>query len=172
MTIRKNKVYTITFAAIDVSNRPARVSSIASFDSVKISQDGAAFQDTSNSPSEIGSSGRYSLALTAAEMDADNIHIYVEDSLMDPTDYILQTSGEETGVVVTDGSNTALTFETDLDESDNDYWRDALILFTSGSLVDQVKKITAYDGTTKFVTVGSAFTTTPTGGDRFVLVNL
>jgi hypothetical protein len=105
-------------------------------------------------------------------MDADNLHLYMENSSGDPVDYILQTSGEPSGAVVDDAANTSQTFETDRTESSNDYWRDALILFTSGSLVGQVKKVTAYDGTTKFVTLGSALTAEPTAGDRFVLVNL
>jgi len=83
-----------------------------------------------------------------------------------PTDPALPT-----GAVVADGANTASTFETDLSSSVNDFWTDALLLFTSGSLAGQVKKITDYNGTTKFVTVGSAFTAAPSAADTFVLVN-
>lgn len=178
MTIRKNQAYTITFAAIDPTARPARKTglSFGAGDSV-ISKDGGAFVNTANSPSEINypgptASGRYSLALTAAEMDADNIHIVFKASGMDEADYQLQTGGQPSGQVVTDGSNTALTFKTDLSDTTDDYWRNVLILFTSGSLVGQVKKINAYNGTTKFVTVLQGFTGTPSSGDRFVLINL
>lgn len=76
-----------------------------------------------------------------------------------------------TGSVVSNGSNSATTFKTDRTEGTNDYWKDALLLFTSGSLVGQVKKITAYDGTTKFVTFSAGFTGAPGAADTFQLVN-
>jgi hypothetical protein len=178
MTIRKNQAYTITFAAVDPAARPSRKTGLGfgAGDSV-ISQDGGGFANTTNSPSELNfpgpvASGRYSLALTAAEMDADNIHLVFKAAGMDEADYLLQTSGEETAQVVADGGNTALTFKTDRTEAIDNYWQDALLLFTSGSLVGQVKKITGYNGTTKFVTVGTGFTGTPAVTDRFVLVNL
>lgn len=74
-------------------------------------------------------------------------------------------------LVVTDGGNTALTFETDLTSSTNDTYKDCLMCFVDGALAGQVKKITAYNGTTKFVTFTSGFTGTPTGGDRFIVIN-
>lgn len=173
MTIRKNQAYTITFAVIDPASRPSRKSGITfSTGETKISQDGGAFSNTGSNPAEIGSTGRYSLALTAAEMDADNLHITAENAGGDPVDYILQTSGEPSGQVVADGANTASTFETDRTEAVDNYWQDALILFTSGALAGQVKEISGYNGTTKFVTVSGGFTGTPSGGDRFVIVNL
>lgn len=173
MTIRKNRTFTITFAAIDDAARPARKTGLTfSAGDTKISIDGGSFANTTNNPAEIATaSGRYSLVLTAAEMDADNIHIFVEKTGMDPVDYYLQTDGQPSGVVVTDGANTSATFETDLSESTDDYWKDALLLMTSGTLDGQIKKVTAYDGTTKFITLGTSLTATPTGDDRFVLVN-
>lgn len=172
MTIRKNKALTITFAAIDPAARPARKTGVSfSAGETKVSLDGGTFNNTGSNPAEIGSTGRYSLALTAAEMDADNIHISIENASMDPVDYTMMTSGDPTGKIVADGSNTALTFKTDLTEATNDYWKDLLIVFTSGSLVDQVKRIATYNGTSKFITVYSGFTGTPSGDDRFILVN-
>jgi hypothetical protein len=76
-----------------------------------------------------------------------------------------------TGAVVSDAGNTSSTFKTDLAESTNDHWKDALLRFTSGSLKGQIKKISAYDGTSKFVTVSSAFTAAPTAADTFDLIN-
>lgn len=174
MSLRKNKAYTATFPAIDPLNRPDRASAVtfSSGDS-KISKDGASFANTTNLPAEIGSTGRYSLALTAAEMNADNVHVLVEKaSSIDPVDLIFTTGGQPSGSVDTDGGNTSSTFKTDLTESTTDYWKDALLLFTSGSLAGQVKKVSAYNGSTKFVTLSSAFTAAPSSGDRFVLVNL
>ncbi len=173
MTIRKDRIFTYSFPVIDTTNRPARKSGISfSAGDTKISLDGASFNNTTNQPAEIGSSGRYSIAFTAAEFNADLVHFYVEKAGIDPVDERIATGGQPSGTVVTNGGNTGLTFKTDRTESSNDYWRDALILFTSGALIEQVKRISAYDGTTKFITVANTFTTTPTGGDRFVLVNL
>lgn len=75
------------------------------------------------------------------------------------------------GVVTADGANSATTFETSLTETTNDHWKDALLVFLTGSLAGQVKKISAYNGTTKFVTLSSGFTGTPANGTRFILIN-
>ena len=75
-----------------------------------------------------------------------------------------------TGVVVTDGSNTTTDFKTDLSSSETDYIKDAYLKFTSGANINQVKKIAAYNGSTKFVTV-AAFTDAPAGSDAFVIIN-
>ncbi|MEO2054745.1 MAG: hypothetical protein ABGX83_05540 [Nitrospira sp.] len=73
--------------------------------------------------------------------------------------------------VAIDGGNTASTFKTDLTETATDYWKDVLIKFTSGALKDQVKKISLYNGTTKFITVSEPFTAAPLSGSEFKLVN-
>lgn len=75
------------------------------------------------------------------------------------------------GEVVSDGGNSATSFVTDRTESTDDYWKDALLLLTSGVLTGQVKKVTAYNGTTKAVTVENGFTGTPAAGVTFLLVN-
>lgn len=175
MTIRKNRAFTVTFAAIDPAARPARASGVSfAAGECKISKDGAGFSNTSNLPAEIGSTGRYSLALTAAEMNADYIHVYVEDGAgaMDPVDLVFATGGQPSGTVAADGSNSATSFKTNLSEATDDYWKDALFLFTSGNLIGQLKKISAYNGTTKFITLSTAFTAAPSASDCFVLINI
>ena len=74
------------------------------------------------------------------------------------------------GAVVADGSNTATTFKTDLSSAVTDAHKDALLKFISGTLIDQVKKISAYNGSTKFVTLSSAFTGIPSASDMFVVI--
>lgn len=76
-----------------------------------------------------------------------------------------------TGTVVTDVANGASQFKTDLAATANDTHKDKLLLFTSGALSGQVRRITTYNGTTKFVTVASPFTGTPANGDAYKLVN-
>lgn len=75
------------------------------------------------------------------------------------------------GQVVTDAGNNALTFKTNLASTTTDAFKDCLIRFETGALAGQVKKISAYNGTTKFVTVLTAFTAAPANTDQFSLEN-
>lgn len=173
MSIRRAEVVTISFPLIDNTNRPARKSGITLVaGDCKVSKDGGSYANSTNLPAEIGSTGRYSLALTATEMNAKWIHVYVSRSDVDDMDLPIGTAGNPSGTCLTNGSNTSSTFLTDLTDSTNDVWKDNLLLFTTGTLAGQVKKISAYNGTTKFVTLATAFTSAPSNGDRFVLVNL
>lgn len=174
MSVRKGKALTVSFPVIDTANRPERKSGISwtSGDS-QISKDGAAFANTTNLPTEIGSTGRYYLALTGAETAADWILIKATHTGVDDVDLLVPTSSNPTGTVAADGGNTALTFKTDLTQAVDNYWVDALITFTTGSLIGQVKKVVAYNGTTKFVTVGwTGLTAAPSTGDRFILIEV
>jgi hypothetical protein len=83
----------------------------------------------------------------------------------------LSTIVTKTGTVSADAGNTALTFKTSLTEAVDDYYKDCLIKITSGTLKEQVKKIRAYNGTTKFVTVTGGFTSAPVAADAFEIVN-
>ena len=76
-----------------------------------------------------------------------------------------------TGAVVSDAGNTALTFKTNLAETTNNYWRDAWVKITSGALINQVKRCTGYDGTSKFITVDGGYTGTPAASVTFEIVN-
>lgn len=73
--------------------------------------------------------------------------------------------------VVADGGNTATTFKTDLSESTTDHWKDCLVAMATGTLAGQVKKCTAYNGTTKFITFTNGFTGAPSAGDVGVVIN-
>lgn len=170
--MRRAQQQTVTFEAIDSALPPARKSGLTLLASdVKISKDGGAFANATNAPSELGSTGRYAIVLTAAETDAAWLHIYVEKAGMQPKDFGGGTTGDPTGQVLTDASNSATTFKTDLAATATDYWKDCFLTFTSGALAGQTKKITGYNGSTKFVTFLSGFTGTPSNGDRFRLIN-
>jgi hypothetical protein len=75
------------------------------------------------------------------------------------------------GTVQIDGGNSVTQFKGDQTESSADFWKDALCLFLSGTLVGQVKKVTAYNGTTHILTFTNGFTSTPTNGDSYALIN-
>lgn len=74
------------------------------------------------------------------------------------------------GLVATDAGNTALSFKTNLTSSVDNFCKDLFLTFRTG-LPNQSKRITAYNGTTKVVTVEGGFTGTPPDNAQFTLVN-
>ncbi len=72
--------------------------------------------------------------------------------------------------VVSDAANTASAFKTDLTETVNDYWKEAEVSFLGGANSGQTRRIKAYNGTTKVVTVDSAFSAVPGDGDKFEII--
>ncbi len=174
MSVRRAQALTISFAAVDSTRRPLRRSAVAfGAGDVQLSKDGAAFVDINGPVTEIGASGRYQFTLTAAEMDASWVHVKIEQSgVIDPVDIQIGTDGRPSGTVQADAGNSTTAFKTDLASSVDNFWKDCLIVFTSGALEGQVKKVNGFAGATKIITVGSAFTGAPAAGDRFVLVNV
>lgn len=164
--------YTFVVPILDPSARPAGKSGISwSAGQVQVSKDGGALANATNLPTELGTTGCYALTLTAAEMDALSVFVRFTPTGGDPAYEHLSTNGFPSGSVVSNAGNTAQTFKTDRTEAAGDFWKDSLLLFTTGSLAGQVKRITAYDGSTKFVTLSGALAAAPSAADRFVLVN-
>lgn len=79
----------------------------------------------------------------------------------------------ETGLVVTDASNSIISFKTDLPSTTDNYCSGSFVKFITGALVNQVRKIATpgYGGTSKLLLVTSGFTAIPTAGDRFIIIN-
>jgi hypothetical protein len=75
-----------------------------------------------------------------------------------------------TGTIVDDAGNSTTVFKTNLTSAEDDYIKDAYIKFTSGADINQVKKISAYNGTSKIITT-AAFTDEPAENDTFVIIN-
>lgn len=77
-----------------------------------------------------------------------------------------------TGAVVdeNDPDPTTLLFETNLTEASNDHYNGAFVVFFSGALLGQSRKISDYDGTNKIITVATAFTEAPGAGDTFMIL--
>lgn len=162
---------------------------------ITASKDGAAFASITPTVTELVN-GWYKLALTASHTDTlGDLALHVTGSGADPSDLVRQVvtdlPGESvasvaniatalatangpalpTGTVVADGGNSATTFVTSRTEATTDYWKDALVLLTSGVLAGQVKKATGYDGSTKALSFTSGFTGTPANGVTFALIN-
>ena len=70
---------------------------------------------------------------------------------------------------VNDAAATTTVFVTALTEATNDHYKGRIIIFTSGALAGQATDITAYNGTTKAVTV-TALTEAPANGTAFVML--
>ncbi len=170
MSTRRATPITITFPLVDTSNRPLRKAGL-SFSSSWVYLINPAFvAPPTNLPYHLYG-GRYVLELTAAEMNFDWVHVMVEAPGCDPFDQLIGTSGHPSAVAYATGA-TPTSFPTSLAETTNDVWKNNLITFTTGSLANQVRRVTGYDGTTKVVTVDTAFTGTPSNGDRFILINI
>jgi hypothetical protein len=82
----KNTALRVTFPIYD--NTGSLVSGAAGLDS-EVSIDGAAFSDCTNEATEIGSSGIYTLDLTAGELNGDTIAILVKTSTTDAKTTVL-----------------------------------------------------------------------------------
>jgi hypothetical protein len=80
-------------------------------------------------------------------------------------------SADFSSTVAADAGNSATAFKTNLTQTENDHWKDAYLRITSGTLRGQLKKVSAYDGTTKIITVLGGFTGVPATGVGFDLVN-
>jgi hypothetical protein len=145
----------------------------------------AKFDETTAFPLKADDSGATQVARVGADADtletlSDQLDAKASQASVDdlPTNAELAAalvSNEgpalPSGSVTPDGGNSATAFETDRTETADDFWKDALLLITSGALIGQVKKVSAYNGTTKIITVSSAFTGTPADGVTFLLVN-
>ena len=142
---------------------------------VTISKAGGSFASISPTVNDRGN-GWYAINLVTADTDTEGdlaLHATTAAANIDTVELVMQVEARppcKTAVVVADAGNTTITFKTDLAETTADYWKDCYLTFLSGNLVGQTRRITAYNGATKFVTV-DAFTNTPAGADKFTLIN-
>ena len=73
--------------------------------------------------------------------------------------------------IVASGSNTALTFKTDLPSAKDNFYNDQVIYGVGDGDENEgaAKIVAAYNGTTKFITLDEALTDIPAAGDEFDL---
>lgn len=112
-------------------------------------------------------SGSAPAAASGSYWDTLNGKVDTIDTNVDST---LSEVASPNGTAIT-GTLTASTFTTDLTEAVDNYWKDAWVKFKTGSLAGQVKKISAYTGATKLITVEGGFTSAPSNGDTFEIIN-
>jgi hypothetical protein len=108
----------------------------------------------------------------------DAYRVLLVDTTAGITSYdpeIIEVSGGMTFLVVADAGNSATVFKTDLTETANDFFKaPGLVKFLNGNLLGctprRLADASAYNGTTKVLTVASAFTATPDDGARGLLI--
>ncbi len=120
---KRNVALRLTFPIVGAGGDP--VSGATGLDT-EISQDGAAFADATNEATEIGSSGWYTLDLTAAEMDANTVAIDVASSTAGARRVLLTLYPEEAGDI------RATAVITDVDSTGADAMADALLDRSAG----------------------------------------
>jgi hypothetical protein len=114
------------------------------------------------SPAAVGSAmtltSAYDAAKTAADQTtADDIFTAVLDV---PT----------TSAATNDNSATTTSFVTNLSSTVTDFYKDAALVFKNGVLTNQSRKISAYNGSTKAITLATALTSAPANGSGFVIL--
>jgi hypothetical protein len=82
----------------------------------------------------------------------------------------IQDAVYPTFTVQADAGNSATQIKTNRTETDSDYWRRALVILTSGALIHQLSKVSAYNGSTKVLTLQDALTGTPAAGVTGILL--
>ena len=73
---------------------------------------------------------------------------------------------------VSDVTPAAANFDTDLASATDNFYRDRILMFTSGNLAKQGKPIYSYTGVSKNAAFDEPFTEAPANGDAFVLLPL
>ena len=68
------------------------------------------------------------------------------------------------------GTPNSTVFATDLTQTNSSFYHDKNIVFISGSLAGQTRRIESYNGTTKEITVSDAWSFAPMAGDEFLIL--
>jgi hypothetical protein len=134
----------------------------------------AKFDESTAFPLKADDSGATQVARSGADSDTLETlsdEIAIVDGIVDQLVARLVALSVTTGSVQTNGGNSATAFETNLAETEDDHWADAYLLLTSGDLSGQVKRVSAYNGTSKVITVVGGFTDTPADSVTFALIN-
>lgn len=166
-----DKVYEVEFEVFDSAGAPVTGLADGAFTKTLL-KDGASSAQTVT-VTEIGS-GRYKASYTPNGNGRWHLHIthsvhnkrgWVDDLEVGVVGREIQVANSS----VNDASATTTSFVTALTEAVNDFWKDSIVVFTSGALRGQTRRVTAYNGTTKALTVDT-LTSAPANGVTFVLV--
>lgn len=107
---------------------------------------------------------------TLSPWAADVTQISGDSTAADRLEAVLDATPGGAVVDDNDPDPTATAFETNLSEATNDHYNGAFVVFASGALLGQSRRIMDYDGTSKVLSVAVAFTEAPAAGDTFVIL--
>jgi hypothetical protein len=143
---------------------------------VQTSKNGAALTAIGGTIAELGASGVYKIQLSTADTNTVGglALLVTEGTCFDELiDCNVRGQPDFTVGSVNDGSPGTMSFLTDLTETVADYWKDADLVFLTGTLSQQRKRVATFDvtGAIQRITLTSAFTGSPVNGDKFCLVN-
>ncbi len=71
---------------------------------------------------------------------------------------------------ISDANPSTTSFVTTLTNSTSDFYKDEVLVFTTGANAGQVRRISSYNGATKSLTITPALSNTPTDGDDFTIL--
>lgn len=116
--------------------------------------------------------------LSAAEMGGNIVILEAKDQTS-PAEWATVAVQIETdsaaearpkGVVVSDATNSTISFKTDINKAD-DFYVSSWVRFLSGTLEGQSRPISGFNSATKFIRLSRALTSIPTAGDQFEIIN-
>ncbi len=146
---------------------------LASVD-VKITKDGGAPANLTTLPTCPNADTEVVVTVSAAEMDADVVSILFKDASgaqwCDRRVTIHPSGLGLAGTVNADGSQTTTGFKTSLTGLGDDFFNNAFILFTDGSLQGMSRKISDYASTNGVVTLATALPAAPANATPFLIL--
>lgn len=151
-----------------LDNTGAFVSGAAGLDS-EVSKNCDTPADCTNEATEIGSSGKYYLILTAAEMTADIVAVDVKTSTTDAkTTPLVFYPRKLVGISFgTAAGGAAGSITLDSGASDVDGFYNGMVCYATLDSAIEVRMIDAYVGSTKVASVTPDWNTTPDSDDTF-----
>lgn len=100
------------------------------------------------------------------EVTANVTKISGDSAAADKLEAMLDATESST---VNDAGASATVFITALTEASDDHYNGAVLVFYTGNLTKQARRISAYNGTSKTITVFPALTEAPANGDAFFI---
>lgn len=172
----------VYFTCVDVNNLQTRLQSsdMSGTFVVDIAKNGTRSSIASPSITQVDATnmkGLFYIELSAANLDtAGHAVLRIANSggtkTMEVREIVLAVDQAIIASAIT-GTLTTSTFTSDRTEATNDYFKDCLVLFLTGNLAGQVKKVGGYTGSSKLFTLASGlvFTAAPANGDFFEIIN-
>lgn len=176
--------FTFDVGLVDSASRPSLKANptLASGD-VQVSKDGGSFANIATLPSASPASSRLiKVDLSATEMEAERIAIQFVDAAGGEWDELLITLNTEADLDIDGSVSDAGPLAGDFDgdsglSATDDFYNNAVLVFTSGSLKGIAREISDYVGSSKNIQFNGAtgaadapFPSAPANGDRFKIL--